>query len=99
MAAAPTDSGGSTGENQAAAAGLGRCRWQWDSDGAVGILAVAEGARPPAGDEAACLRASDEAAPTWLPGRKKYFFCFGMRVLHVIGMKGNLELYQTFFRI
>lgn len=97
MAASPTDSGGSTGENQAAAAGLGRCRWQWDSDGAVGILAVAEGARPPAGDEAACLRASDEAAPTRLRGRKIFFF--GMRVLHVIGMKGNLELYQTFFRI
>jgi hypothetical protein len=72
MAAAPTDSGGSTGENQAAAAGLGHCRWQWDSDGTVGILVVAEGA--PAGDEAACLRASDEAAPTRLRGRKKYFF-------------------------
>jgi hypothetical protein len=32
-------------------------------------------------------------------GGRNVFFSFDMWVLHVIGMKGILELYQTFFRI
>jgi hypothetical protein len=61
------------------------------------LPASGEAACPPAGDKTAC--ASDEAAPARLLGREKYIFSSYMWVLHVIEMKGNLELYQTFSRI
>jgi hypothetical protein len=57
---------------------------------ALRIQAAAEGARQ--------QRALTYRLCHYVGGRN-VFFSFDMRVLHVIGMKGILELYQTFFRI